>query len=217
LNPNKRIQELLSAAARLRTSKRGVFLVFAGELAAGVELHARATKLGLASGKDYVHFDRVDETRLWALINACDVCVNLRHPTMGETSGMAIRALSASRPLVVSDVGWFAELPSGVAAKVPVDGHEVETLAAMLERLAQDPGLRSAMSAAAASYAQSEHRLERVAELYASALEEAAGGAQVQDRVLAEAAGVAHEVGLRAGDAELAAIGAGLRDVGLSG
>ena len=54
----------------------------------------------------------VDETRLWSLMAACDVHVNLRSPTMGETSGTAIRALSLGKPLIVSDVGWFAELPT---------------------------------------------------------------------------------------------------------
>ena len=42
---------------------------------------------------------------------ACDAIVSLRSPTMGETSGSAIRALSLGKPLVVSDVGWFSELP----------------------------------------------------------------------------------------------------------
>ena len=56
---------------------------------------------------------------------ACDACVSLRSPTMGETSGTAIRALSLGKPLVVSDVGWFSELPDDVALKVPVDEDEV--------------------------------------------------------------------------------------------
>ena len=58
---------------------------------------------------------------------------------MGETSGTAIRALSLGKPLVVSDVGWFSELPDDVALKVPVDDDEVETLAAALELLATRP------------------------------------------------------------------------------
>jgi len=71
----------------------------------------------------------VDERRLWALMAGVDVCVNLRQPTMGETSGSVVRALTLGRPLVVSDVGWFSELPAEVALKVPVDDREVETLA----------------------------------------------------------------------------------------
>ena len=67
--------------------------------------------------------------RLWALMGACDVIVSLRAPTMGETSAAAIRALSLGKPLVVSDVGWFAELPGEVAVKVPVGEGEIEALA----------------------------------------------------------------------------------------
>src|SRR5207253_10927853 len=80
--------------------------------------------------------DYVPEERLWSLMAACDACVMLRAPTMGETSGSAIRALSLGRPLVVSDLGWFAELPDDVALKVPVDDDEVPALAASLELLA---------------------------------------------------------------------------------
>ena len=83
--------------------------------------------------------DYVPEERLNALIARADVCVSLRAPTMGETSGVALRALSLGRPLVVSDLGWFAELPDEVALKVPVDEHEAETLAAELALLAAEP------------------------------------------------------------------------------
>ena len=86
----------------------------------------------------------VEEERLWALMAACDACVLLRAPTMGETSGSAIRTLSLGKPLVVSDLGWFAELPDDVALKVPVGGdEEIAALVAALERLAE-PGVARA-------------------------------------------------------------------------
>ena len=66
----------------------------------------------------------VDERRLWELMAACDVHVSLRSPTMGETSGTAIGA-DPGKPLVVSDVGWFGELPDGVALRVAVGDDEV--------------------------------------------------------------------------------------------
>ena len=93
----------------------------------------------------------VDEQRLWELLAGVDVSVNLRHPTMGETSGIAIRSLSLGKPLVVSDVGWFSELPDGAALKVPVDEHEVDTLAAALELLVAREDVREQMGRAAAA------------------------------------------------------------------
>src|SRR5207249_1781291 len=105
---------------------------------------------------------------------ACDACISLRSPTMGETSGSAIRALSLGRPLVVSDLGWFSELPDDVALKVPVGEDEIPALATALELLASSEPTQLAMSDAARVYVQREHDLGRVAENYAAALEEAA-------------------------------------------
>ena len=103
-------------------------------------------------------FDYVPEDRLWSLLAATDICVSLRYPTMGETSGVAVRALDIGRPQVVSDVGWFSELPDDVAFKVPVGDDEVDVLAARLEQLARDSDLRAAMGAAARSYAEQRAR-----------------------------------------------------------
>jgi glycosyltransferase involved in cell wall biosynthesis len=215
LNPTKRVPQLLQAFARLRERFPDALLVLAGAPAPRFRLDERLDRLGLLGSGAVARFGYVDERLLWSLVAASDVCVSLRAPTMGETSGVAIRTLCLGRPLVVSDVGWFSELPDSVAAKVPVDEWEVDTLAAVLERLAEDRGLREAMGEAGRAYAQREHGLERVAEAYAAALEEAAGGAQVRERVLGELAAAAAGAGLAADGPELADIGARLREVGL--
>src|SRR5437870_5748374 len=119
-----------------------------------------------------------------------------RAPTMGETSGSAIRTLSLGKPLVVSDVGWFSELPDEVALKVPIGGDaEVEALAYALALLAE-PGVSERMGEAARAYVRAEHDLERVAGQYAAALEEAAGDTIVRERVLREVADAAAATGV---------------------
>jgi glycosyltransferase involved in cell wall biosynthesis len=188
LNESKRIPELLKAFARLRERLPNARLLLVG--AASRRLAART------EGEGVLREDYVDEQRLWSLMAACDVCVGLRYPTMGETSGSAVRALSLGKPLVVSEVGWFAELPDDAVLKVPVDEHEVETLAAGLELLATDEAARTAMSTAARGHVEREHRVDRVAELYAAALEEAAGGEAVSHAVLRDVAQAAADVGL---------------------
>ena len=215
LNASKRVPQLLAAFGRLRENLGAAQLVLAGSVAPGVELEERAAALGLQPGHDVLHVGYLTEDRLWDLVAGSDVCVSLRAPTMGETSGMAIRALSAGKPLVVSDVGWFSELPDGVAVKVPVDEHEVPFLAAALRLLADDARLRARMGAAARAYVEREHDLERAAELYVAALEEAAGGAAVRDAVLTEVAHALHDVGIESDDAEAREVGARLRDVGV--
>jgi glycosyltransferase involved in cell wall biosynthesis len=204
LNESKRVAELVSAFARLRERRPGARLLLVGSLA------VRLARLELPEGVE--HRGYVPEEELWSLMAACDAIVSLRSPTMGETSGSAIRALSLGKPLVVSDVGWFAELPGDAVLKVPVDDREESTLLAALEALA-DPAVRTAMGVRVRELVEREHRLDRVAEAYAAALEELAGGPAVQARVLHEVAAAAAEVGMDGDDA--AVLAARLREVGL--
>ncbi len=191
-NMNKRIPQLLEAFSLLRRHRPGARLLLVGAPAERFDLDRRLERLGLG-GEALIRESYVSEERLMALMAACDVLVNLRSPTMGETSGSVIRALSLGKAVLVSDVGWFSELPDGVALRVPVDTFEVATLAAALELAAERAG---ELGAAARAYVSAEHALDRVADAYVAALEEAAGGAAVGDAVLLRLAEAAVDAGI---------------------
>ncbi len=193
---------------------RGSGLLLVGATSPGFDLDRRLQRLGL-DGAGIEREGYVEEARLWQLMMAADVHVNLRSPTMGETSGTAIRALSLGKPLVVSDVGWFAELPDDVALKIPVDEQEIETLEAALELLATRPDVRSAMGAAALELARGEHDVDRVAERYVAAFEQAAGGRSVDDAVLREVTEAAAAVGIAPDSVEARELAARLAEVEL--
>ena len=214
VNASKRIPQLLEAFARLRRERPEARLLLVGAVSPGFDLDRRLQRLGL-SEEGIVREAYVEEDRLWSLMAACDVCVNLRSPTMGETSGSVIRQLSLGKPVVVSDVGWFAELPDSVALKVPVDGRETETLYAALELLARDEAVRAAMSAAALELVRREHDLARVADLYVAALEQAVGGEAVAAEVLGDVATAAAAVGIEPGSPEASELAQRLAEVEL--
>jgi glycosyltransferase involved in cell wall biosynthesis len=207
INASKRVPQLVRAFTEIRRNHADARLLLVGSSSAGFVLPDMPEEA-------VIREEYVPEDRMWSLMAACDVLVNLRHPTMGETSGSVIRALSLGKPVVVSEVGWFAELPDEVALKVPADEREQDALTAGLEALA-DPALRVRMGAAAQAYAEAEHGLERVAALYAKAIETAAGGDAVEDTVAHEVATAAAEVGIEAGSSEAADLGRALRDAGL--
>jgi glycosyltransferase involved in cell wall biosynthesis len=209
LNANKRIPQLLEAFALVRVRQPRARLLLVGPEAPGLHLEERIERLGLAGAVERHGY--VDEERFWSLLAACDVCVSLRWPTMGETSAGVIRMLSLAKPIVVSDVDAFGELPDEVAVKIAPDEREVDALAASLLRLAEDPGRAEAMSTAARAYAEREHELARVADLYAAALEQAAGGAAVRDELLREVAAAAADVGVD----DTSEVSEALREVGL--
>jgi glycosyltransferase involved in cell wall biosynthesis len=214
VNSSKRIPQLLEAFARLRRDRPAARLLLVGATSPGFDLDRRLQRLGL-SDEGILREDYVDEPRLWSLMAACDACVNLRAPTMGETSGSVVRQLSLGKPVIVSDTGWFAELPDEVALKIPVGDGEVDALHAALELIARDDGARAAMSSAALELARREHDLEHAAELYASALEQAAGGEAVANAVLGEVTAAAAAVGIEAGSPEAAELAARLAEVEL--
>lgn len=213
INAAKRMPALLDAFAQLRRTHPGARLLLVGAIAPRYELSGRLEKLGL--GDALIREEYVPEERLWQLMAAADVHVCLRAPTMGETSGSALRALSLGKPLVVSDLGWFSELPDSVALKVAVDEHETETLAGALALLADDAAARARMGEAALALATTQHAVGRVADLYVQAIEKSAGGPWLRDAVLGEVAQAAAEVRIGPADAEAGEIALRLREVGL--
>jgi glycosyltransferase involved in cell wall biosynthesis len=191
LNMNKRIPQLLEGFASFRRERPGARLLLVGGAGERFDIGRRLERLGLTEGVE--RMDYVPEERMWSLMAACDVLVNLRYPTMGETSGSVIRALALGQPLLVSDVGWFSELPDDAVLKVPVDDYEVATIEAALG-VAAEHG--ATVGAAARAYVEREHALPAVADAYVRALEAAAGGDVVNDAVLLRIAEAAAEVGI---------------------
>jgi glycosyltransferase involved in cell wall biosynthesis len=210
LNESKRIPQVLQAFAELHDSQPGARLLLVGAEAPGFDLSGRLERLGL-DGEGVIREPYVEEERLWALMAACDACILLRAPTMGETSGSAIRTLALGKPLVVSDVGWFAELPDDVGLKVPVGEGEVEALTGALQRLSE-PGVAASLGESARAYVRAEHDLGRVAEEYVAALEQSAGSGAVEAKVLRAIAQAAADTG-----ADPARIAPELAGLGIAG
>ena len=163
----KRIEDALHAFARLRRSIPEARYLIAGEAQRDVNLEALLTELDL--GEDVICTGYVAELEAFVdWINTADVVVNLRYPTVGETSGTALRALGAGRPVVVYDHGWYAELPDDVAVKVPPQDHEA--LLAAMRRLAEHPEERRQRGERARAYVARQHSPEQAAGAYVGAI-----------------------------------------------
>jgi len=142
--PAKRIDVLLDAVARLRPTPT---LLLGGSRA---EMWRSIAEHRYGIGDRVVAIDWSPVDALDRQIAACDVVVNLRHPNMGETSGIANRTLAAPRPLVVSTGGWFDELPDEAVIRVAPGDDEATDLADVLVRLGDtttaEPILRQSLT-----------------------------------------------------------------------
>lgn len=145
----KQLPLALRAFRRLLAFVPDARFLIVGEVLPEVDLDAALGEQGLAERVirlDYVEsFDAFND---WAA--TADIVLNLRYPTLGETSGAALRVMAAGRPLIVFDHGWYGEIPEGAAVRVPPLDEEA-LLAALLE-LARSPERREAMGATAARY-----------------------------------------------------------------
>ena len=125
---------------------------------------------------------------------ACDVLVNLRYADDGRDVGLGDPRALARQAALVSDVGWFAELPDDVALKVP--GRRARGRRCSRRRSSSPPTTARRSAPRRATTSAREHDLGRVADAYVAALEVAAGGDAVDDAVLWRIAEAAAEVGL---------------------
>jgi SAM-dependent methyltransferase len=107
---------------------------------------------------------------------ACDIVLNLRYPTVGESSGSLLRALGLGKAVLVSDVGAFQEFPDDVCLKVPVGAGEEDLIFEYLNLLASRPDVARALGERAAQYVKEECNWDRVACMYASFLKSVVEG-----------------------------------------
>ncbi len=85
-----------------------------------------------------VNHGRIADDEFWEVFERADLMVALREPTMGEASAVVSKAMQGGLPTIVSDQGWYAELPSCVR-KIAPDEACPQRLAELLRTLSSDP------------------------------------------------------------------------------
>lgn len=166
LNTSKCPQAILTAMRQLRDEGVPIKAVFIGLENGTFHLADEALRLGLSE-----HVTSLGFVNELAVVNdwmaACDISINLRSPYWGETSASALRTLAASTPIIVNEVGSFAELPDTACIKLPpVEADLPQRIAAELRQLYIQPDRRVLMRKAARQFVAAEHDPRRVAARY---------------------------------------------------
>lgn len=170
IQSHKRIDKLLAAVGRARQKGVDARLILLGQVCMpDTILTDLIEQEGLAQ---YVHLaGYVSAERASDYLHAVDLCVNLREPGAGGSSGGISRALSHGRAMIASDVVEHEDLPHSCILRVAAGEHEVEELAAYLVELNADSARRERMEAAARKYVDEEAHWSHVARHYAGFLE----------------------------------------------
>lgn len=167
MNSNKRPQVMLQSLVRLRQQGYPVKLVFWGNkgteecnaLIEREQLQGAVVITGYLEREEYL-----------AGLELSDIILNLRYPTMGESSGTLCETIKAGKPSIVTAINQYLEFPDDVCWKVPLGRIEVPTLTAMLQYLLEHKEVREAMAENARAYADRILNCDNIATLYARML-----------------------------------------------
>ena len=143
----KGVQTLLAALPTLRRRHPGLRLAVAGTGPLADELHAEARRLRVARAVDWWGF--VPAAQVATLLAAADVMVV---PSSYEPFGLvALEAVAAGTPVVVSDAGGLADLHRDGVAAASFPAGQPAALADAVDGVLRDPdGSRRAMRRAVA-------------------------------------------------------------------
>jgi glycosyltransferase involved in cell wall biosynthesis len=209
MNPNKCADRVIDA---LGSSDLGAAVAYHLVGPISTEETSRLRACAEAAGYDglSVH-GAVSDEALQAHLADSDVICCLRDPVLEGSSGSAIEALLAGRPVIVADAGFYRELPDACVCKVEADIPNAD-LVAVLGRLARDETLRIDLGAAARDWATQHFDLEA----YAVAIETLAQETLETRPVLHMArqiGGELHRLGLSPTDPAVERIGTVLADL----
>jgi glycosyltransferase involved in cell wall biosynthesis len=161
----KRVQTILRAVSAL--NRRDLVYVMVGNVGDGIQQVLR--NYGLS---ELVRITgHVDRKTFLDYCNLIDIGIDIRYPTMGETSASVCRILGAGKPCIVSDLGWFSEIPSDCVVKLDPTADEC-ALAERLRDLMASDVLRQEIGDNARRYVLEFHSPRKAADKYLRFLDE---------------------------------------------
>jgi glycosyltransferase involved in cell wall biosynthesis len=166
LRESKRLHAILRAVKRVAQTA-DIVLLIAGEcgssdLARGLEpllAHRAVRRVGYLPEADF-----------WRYGAAVDVCINLRHPAAGETSGIAIRLMGIGKPVILSSGLEAERYPETACLRVETGPGEEEALAEQLIWLHCNRWDGLEIGRRAAAHIGQHHSLDPVAKRYQNTL-----------------------------------------------
>jgi glycosyltransferase involved in cell wall biosynthesis/SAM-dependent methyltransferase len=168
LKPYKRIAESLRAFRRLVRLVPNAKMILVGEPHAEFPIEPMIRSMGLAANVRVLGFAPIGE--FVGYLGACDIVLNLRYPTVGESSGTLLRSLGLGKAVMVSEVGSFQEFPDDVCLKVPVGPGEEDLIFEFLNLLISRPEVAKQLGARAKDYVARECNWDSAARQYAGFL-----------------------------------------------
>jgi glycosyltransferase involved in cell wall biosynthesis len=162
--PHKRFNIILKAFKKFLEHYPDAILILVGEDM--MNIHQMIVDHALT--KSVIQTGFASQSLAQHYLNISDFCINLRSPTAGETSRSVLQIMASQKPVIVSNVGWFSELPDDSCLKVNVDEFEEDTLLEYMVAITSNEKLKNAIGKKAREYVIKEHNPDKIAQDYYS-------------------------------------------------
>ncbi|MFK7803869.1 MAG: glycosyltransferase family 4 protein [Anaerolineae bacterium] len=159
MTSEKQIDKVLDALQQLVENNINAELRIIGEAAENLPLTAWIHERRLDNHVVVTGFIESAEAFVSQMAEA-HIIINLRQPTVGETSGVVMRSMAAGRPVIVYDHGWYSELPDGC---LKIEPDSPAALLAAMKNAAADHDRLKALGKACHAEIQAHYRPEQVA------------------------------------------------------
>ncbi|MDR6857575.1 glycosyltransferase family 4 protein [Variovorax guangxiensis] len=150
-NVNKRIESVIRAIGESAELRGRIEYQLCGRIEPRYALElARAAR---AVGVRLRVSGEIDDLELQMAMNEADIVCSLRWPSLEAASATAIEGMLYGKAMVVTDTGFYSELPDDCVCKISI-GDEIGELRQVLERLVAEPSACHAMAARAQRWAE---------------------------------------------------------------
>lgn len=153
LRESKRVHTVLNAFERL-AAQHSVRLLVAGDCVSSDLARALDARLR------HPHVLRkpyLSESEFWLHAAAVDVCINLRYPSAGETSGIGIRLMGLGKPMIVTAGPEVSRFPANTVIPIDAGLAEEEMLLCAMQTLATSPIAARHLGQAARTFITTHH------------------------------------------------------------
>jgi glycosyltransferase involved in cell wall biosynthesis len=161
VNPNKRINSVVRAIGKSALLRESAIYSVVGKIQP--ETEAELTALAKRCGVRLVLSGEVDDTTLAQAVTQSDVISCLRWPSLEAASASAIEAMLYGKPIIVTDTGFYSEIPDSCAIKIDPSS-EITNIQTALEALLTNRALGARLGDEAHKWANDTFRPEKYAQ-----------------------------------------------------
>jgi hypothetical protein len=169
LRESKRLHSVVRAFQKAN-AQNGILLLAGATVSSDLE---RALKAYSADPR-IVRAGYLEEREFWNIARATDVCINLRYPSAGETSGIAVRFMGIGKPVLMSEGAEVSRIPQTACVRVETGVREQAMLAEYMRWLGEFARDRDEIGIRAAAHVTAHHGVRMVAGQFWEVLRSAA-------------------------------------------